>query len=146
MNDALERNLLDLKFRQFAEKADTMEKKIAFCESFLKKYKSQPAESTITDAVGNPTYYRDNYQQGTFPILPPTISSIKSSGEIVSAALSVPNFALQHHPGLMVLHKKDVVNDLMEQIVKSDKIVWNTFESPHMDTKEISARLGVFKP
>lgn len=146
MNDALERNLLDLKFRQFAEKADTMEKKIAFCESFLKKYKPQPAGSTITDAVGNPTYYSDNYQQGTFPILPSTISSIKSSGEIVSALISVPNFELKQQPELMVFHKKDVVHGLIEQIVKSDKIVWNTFDSPHMDTKEIRAKLGVFKP
>ena len=159
MNDTFEKHMLTKVFMEKAEKADTLEQKILFCESFLKKYKKQK----VTDNI-----YRQEYE-ASFPVpnnaagdsilnaittLPThTYSASKTyitgpKQEIFQAQkLTMDDRFLSSEDKMYMVEKikQELITEIMNNVLKCGYVTYDIQKSYGDDSTSIRCRLGVFK-
>jgi len=159
MNDTFEKHILTKVFMEKAEKADTLEQKILFCESFLKKYKKQK----VTDGM-----YRQEYE-ATFPIsnnaggdsilnavttLPAhTYSASKTyitgpKQEIFQAqTFTMDDRLLSPEDKIYMVEKikQELITEIMNNVFKCGYVTYDIQKSYGTDSTSIRCKLGVFK-
>ena len=159
MNDTFEKHILTKVFMEKAEKADTLEQKILFCESFLKKYKKEK----VTDDI-----YRQEYE-ASFPVPNNT-----AGGSILNAVTTLPAHTYsasktyitgpQHEifqaqkftmddrllspedkVYLVEKIKQELITEIMNNVLKCGYVTYDIQKSYGDDTTSIKCKLGVFK-
>jgi hypothetical protein len=107
MIDVFEKHLANHKFKEGAEKADTLEKKIAFCSSFLEKHDKNPFLHTAKEAPNGLA------PPMTF-VSPPHITYNQSTVETLFASYLVTD---SHFPfGAAQDNRNLAISDLLDQI------------------------------
>mgnify|MGYP003337527670 FL=1 len=157
MNDTFEKHMLTKVFMEKAEKADTLEQKILFCESFLKKYKKQKVTNDI---------YRQEYET-TFPV-----SNNAAGNSILNTATTLPahSYSATYITGpkqeifkaqkitmgdrllssedkmyMVEKIKQELITEIMNNVLKCGYVTYDIQKNYGDDSTSIRCKLGVFK-
>lgn len=165
MNDTFEKHILHKVFLEKAEKAETLEQKILFCESFLKKYKKQK----VTDNM-----YQQEYE-ASFPItnnlvqagrpIDDSILTVRSidkprdysatgsyttvpKHEIFQAQkITMDDRLLSSEDKVYMVEKlkQELMTEIMNNVFKCGYVTYDIQKSYGSDSTSIKCKLGVFK-
>ena len=148
MNDTFEKHMLTKVFMEKAEKADTLEQKILFCESFLKKYKKQK----VTDDINVRSISAIGDILNTATTLPAhTYSASKTyitKQEIFQAQkITMDDRILSSEDKMYMVEKikQELITEIMNNVLKCGYVTYDIQKSYGDDSTSIRCRLGVFK-
>jgi hypothetical protein len=166
MNDIFEKYILHKVFLEKAEKAETLEQKIVFCESFLKKYKKQK----VTDAM-----YQQEYE-ASFPITNNLVQAGRPIGDRIltvssndisrdysitgSYITSTPKHEIfqaqkitmddrfllpEEKVYILEKAKQDLMTEIMNNALKTGYVSYDIQKIYDNDSTSIRCKMGVFK-
>jgi neutral trehalase len=121
--------LLSREFCIKAEKAITREQKIAFCESFLAKYKT----------TKNNNIFMQEYQ-ATFP----NAYTIRTQPEIITAQVMIPEHEIKLRNN-QDIYLRELASHITTEIIKTKKMKIETILSHEQDARILRAKVGVIE-